>query len=93
MAIRKIVTMGDEVLNKKCRPVTEFNQRLHDLLDDLKDTLAEAQGVGLAAPQVTYIVQALRREGIPIDDSLITVEEARDAILQLVGRAPVRDGK
>ena len=42
---------------------------------------------------MTYIVQALRREGIPIDDSLITVEEARDAILQLVGRAPVRDGK
>ena len=40
MAIRKIVTMGDEVLNKKCRPVTEFNQRLHDLLDDLTDTLA-----------------------------------------------------
>ena len=53
----------------------------------------ELEASGLAAPQVTYIVQALRREGIPIDDSLITVEEARDAILQLVGRAPVRDGK
>lgn len=53
----------------------------------------ELEAIGLAAPQVTYIVQALRREGIPIDDSLITVEEARDAILRLVGRAPVRDGK
>ena len=53
----------------------------------------ELEAIGLAAPQVTYIVQALRREGTPIDDSLITVEEARDAILQLVGRAPVRDGK
>ena len=53
----------------------------------------ELEAIGLAAPQVTYIVQALRREGILIDDSLITVEEARDAILQLVGRAPVRDGK
>ena len=53
----------------------------------------ELEAIGLAAPQVTYIVQALRREGIPIDDSLITVEEARDAILQLVGRAPVREGK
>ena len=52
MAIRKIVTMGDEVLNKKCRPVTEFNQRLHDLLDELADTLAEAQGVGLEEPQM-----------------------------------------
>ena len=53
----------------------------------------ELEAIGLAAPQVTYNVQALRREGIPIDDSLITVEEARDAILRLVGRAPVRDGK
>ena len=53
----------------------------------------ELEAIGLAAPQVTYIVQAPRREGIPIQDSLITVEEARDAILRLVGRAPVRDGK
>ena len=53
----------------------------------------ELEAIGLAAPQVTYIVQALRREGIPIDDSLITVEEARDAILRLVGRTPARDGK
>ena len=49
----------------------------------------ELEAIGLAAPQVTYIVQALRREGIPIDDSLITVEEARDAILRLVGKEPV----
>ena len=48
----------------------------------------ELEAIGLAAPQVTYIVQALRKEGIPIDDSLITVEEARDAILRLVGKEP-----
>ena len=52
MAIRKIVTQGDPLLYKKCRPVTDFNRRLHDLLDDMKETLAGAQGVGLAAPQV-----------------------------------------
>lgn len=52
MAIRKIVTQGDPLLYKKCRPVTEFNRRLHELLDDMKDTLAEAQGIGLAGPQV-----------------------------------------
>ncbi|MBD5161767.1 MAG: peptide deformylase [Oscillibacter sp.] len=52
MAIRKIVTQGDDRLSKKCRTVTDFNQRLHDLLDDMKETLTEAQGVGLAAPQV-----------------------------------------
>lgn len=53
----------------------------------------ELEAIGLAAPQVTYIVQALRREGIPIDDSLITVEEARDAILDMVGRKTGKDGE
>ena len=48
----------------------------------------ELEAMGLAAPQVTYIVQALREQGIPIDDGLITVEEARDAILRLVGKEP-----
>ena len=52
MALRKIVEQGDSVLNKVCRPVTEFNKRLHDLLDDMLDTLEEANGAGLAAPQV-----------------------------------------
>ncbi len=52
----------------------------------------ELEAIGLAAPQVTYIVQALRREGIPIDDSLITVEEARDAILRMVGLKTGRTG-
>ena len=52
MGIRKIVVQGDPLLNKKCRPVTDFNKRLHNLLDDMKDTLAQANGVGLAAPQV-----------------------------------------
>ncbi len=52
MAIRKIVERGDPVLEKVCRPVTEFNARLHILLDDMAETLEEAGGVGLAAPQV-----------------------------------------
>ena len=52
MALRHILTQGDPTLNKKCRPVTDFNARLHQLLDDMADTLAEANGVGLAAPQV-----------------------------------------
>ena len=51
MGIRKIREAGDPCLNKVCRPVTEFNARLHELLDDLADTLEEAGGVGLAAPQ------------------------------------------
>ena len=52
MALRKIVTQGEPCLNKVCRPVTEFNSRLHALLDDMKDTLADVNGAGLAAPQV-----------------------------------------
>ena len=52
MALRKIVEMGDECLNKVCRPVTQFNRRLHELLDDMAETLADANGAGLAAPQV-----------------------------------------
>ena len=59
MAIRKIVVQGDSILNKRCRPVTDFNRRLHILLDDMKDTLAEAQGAGLAAPQVGILRRAV----------------------------------
>ena len=52
MAIRNIVREGDPVLQKVCRPVTEFNERLWQLLDDMGETLHSADGVGLAAPQV-----------------------------------------
>ena len=44
MALRNIVTVGDSVLSKPCRPVTKFDKRLHTLLDDMADTLDEAQG-------------------------------------------------
>ena len=52
MALRNIVTVGDSVLSKTCRPVTKFDRRLHILLDDMIDTLIDSGGVGLAAPQV-----------------------------------------
>ena len=52
MAIRTIVKKGDSVLDKVCRPVTAFNERLWLLLDDMHDTLRAADGAGLAAPQV-----------------------------------------
>ena len=52
MALRKIVLQGDESLTKVCRPVTDFNSRLHTRLDDMKETLLDSGGVGLAAPQV-----------------------------------------
>lgn len=52
MAIRKIRTEGDPVLEKKCRPVEEMTPRIHQLIYDMFDTMYEAFGVGLAAPQV-----------------------------------------
>lgn len=64
MALRKIVVQGEDCLNKACRPVTEFNRRLHLLMDDLLDTLSEAGGAGLAAPQVGV----LRRACVVMDD-------------------------
>lgn len=52
MAIRNIRTNGDEVLRKISRPVEEINDRLLTLIEDMLDTMYEAEGVGLAAPQV-----------------------------------------
>ena len=59
MAIRSIVQKGDSVLEKHCRPVMEFNDRLHLLLDDMTQTLLESGGVGLAAPQVGVLRRAV----------------------------------
>ena len=52
MAIRKIVTLGDDVLRKECRKQDKFDVRLAILLKDMADTMYRAEGVGLAAPQV-----------------------------------------
>ena len=52
MGLRKILTDEEPALHKVCRPVEKFDWRLHKLLNDMKETLAEANGVGLAAPQV-----------------------------------------
>jgi len=64
MALRKIVEVGDECLLKRCRPVTEFNRHLHELLDDMAETLTDAGGAGLAAPQVGV----LRRMCLVLDE-------------------------
>ena len=59
MGLRKIIRKGDISLKKKSRAVTEFNARLHILLNDMLDTLKEADGVGLAAPQVGVLRRAV----------------------------------
>ena len=57
MAIRNIVQFGANVLNKECRPVEKFDAKLAELLEDMKETLADANGAGLAAPQVGILRQ------------------------------------
>lgn len=71
MALRNIVTQGDPILNKKCRPVTEFDEKLANLLDDMFETMHNANGVGLAGPQVGI----LRR---------VVVIDAEDEDIELV---------
>ena len=71
MALRKILTDGNPTLNKVCRPVTSFDGRLAMLIDDMKETVVQANGVGLAAPQVGV----LRR---------VVVVDIGDEIVELV---------
>ena len=71
MALRKIVVEGDPVLKKKSRPVEKFDARLAELLDDMRQTLYSAEGVGLAAVQVGV----LRR---------VVVVDVGDGLLDLV---------
>ena len=52
MGLRKILTDQEPALHKTCRPITAFDRKLHKLLDDMQETLLQANGVGLAAPQV-----------------------------------------
>lgn len=71
MGLRKILTDKDPALHKVCRPVTDFDKKLHKLLDDMRETLLDADGVGLAAPQVGI----LRR---------VVLVDTGDEILELI---------
>lgn len=65
MAVRQIRIMGDEILTKKCKPVKEMNGRTMDLIEDMFETMYEANGCGLAAPQVGILKQIVT---IDVDD-------------------------
>ena len=71
MGLRKILTDAEPALHKVCKPVTSFDAKLHKLLDDMAETLEEANGVGLAAPQVGI----LRR---------VVIVDTGEGILELV---------
>ena len=65
MAIRTIRTIGDEILRKQCKPVKEMTPRTAELIEDMFETMYEANGVGLAAPQVGILRQLVV---IDVDD-------------------------
>ena len=78
MALRKIVTVGDPVLTKVCRPVTKFDEKLSQLIDDMIETLHDANGAGLAAPQIGI----LRR--------VCVVEDGEGEIIELINPEIIR---
>ena len=78
MALRQILTSEEKALYKHCREVTNFDGRLHTLLDDMRDTLMQADGVGLAAPQVGV----LRRAVLVLETNV--PEGERPYILELI---------
>ena len=80
MALRYIVQDGDPILKKVCRPVTKFDDRLATLLDDMKETLADANGYGLAGPQVGV----MRRVFISIDERDIPEGQEDTAPLKFI---------
>ena len=82
MAIRSIRTIGDEILTKECKPVKEMTPRTAELIEDMFETMYEANGVGLAAPQVTYIMHDLKERGWNIRTDATTVEEAAEEIIR-----------
>lgn len=77
MALRVILKEGDELLNKHCREVTDFGEKLHTLLDDMAQTMYAADGVGLAAPQVGI----LRR---------VCIVDVGDGLIELVNPVIVK---
>lgn len=83
MATRNIVKRGDEVLSKKCREVTKFDDKLWTLLDDMYQTMKTAEGVGLAAPQVGILRRVVV---IDVGDDNGKVELINPVIVSMKGK-------
>ena len=94
MAYRNIVTQEDPILHKTCRPVTAFNARLHQLLDDMADTLIESNGVGLAAPQVGVLRRAVLvlETNVPDDEDEYIIELINPEIVESSGEQEDSEG-
>ncbi len=87
MALRKILTQEEPALHKVCREVTKFDSKLHELLEDMTETLYDANGVGLAAPQVGIL-----RRIVVIDTGDEVVEMINPKILETSGEQDGMEG-
>ena len=87
MALRKILTQEEPTLHKVCREVTKFDDKLFDLLDDMVETLYDANGVGLAAPQVGIL-----RRVVVIDTGDEVIEMINPQILETDGEQDGAEG-
>ena len=87
MARRNILTKEQPGLYKQCRPVTDFNARLHQLLDDMADTLSTENGVGLAAPQVGVLRRAciVLETNVPEGENEYLIELVNPEIIESSG--------
>lgn len=83
MALRQIVTEGDDVLTKKCRPVEKFDSRLEMIIDDMIETLHHANGVGLAAPQIGILRRVVV---IEVDPEQGVIELVNPEIIETSGK-------
>ena len=87
MGIRKILTVKEPALHKVCKPVEKFDAKLHKLLDDMKETLAEANGVGLAAPQVGIL-----RRVVIVDTGEEILELVNPSLMETSGEQEGAEG-
>lgn len=87
MGLRKILTDKEPALHKVCRPVEKFDWRLHKLLDDMADTLADANGVGLAAPQVGIL-----RRVVVVDTGEEVLELVNPTLVETSGEQTGAEG-
>ena len=87
MALRKILTDKDPALHKVCKPVEDFDSKLHRLLDDMRETLIESGGVGLAAPQVGIL-----RRVVLVDNGEKILELVNPTLLETDGEQEGPEG-
>ena len=87
MGIRKILTVDEPALHKVCRPVENFDKKLHKLLDDMRETLIDSEGVGLAAPQVGIL-----RRVVLVDNGEEILELVNPTLLETDGEQVGAEG-